>query len=154
MLPIKFRFICISSFRDDFFFRNRPIRNKNCLWQPCLLADRFATSNLYRGPSIVASYQVQVHLAKRFQRRLICGKVTDDRRQGHNSGKNYRKMVIIQLDLDTSQIHLHTAPSFNLTFHSEVITWKPNIQLTNLGWSHDTHYNRTPSTKRQGPIMQ
>jgi hypothetical protein len=28
-------------------------------------------SNLYRGPSIVASYQVSVHLAKRFQRRRI-----------------------------------------------------------------------------------
>jgi hypothetical protein len=26
-------------------------------------------SNLYRGPSIDASYQVSVHLAKRFQRR-------------------------------------------------------------------------------------
>jgi hypothetical protein len=26
-------------------------------------------SNLYRGPSIDASYQVLVHLAKRFQRR-------------------------------------------------------------------------------------
>jgi hypothetical protein len=26
-------------------------------------------SNLYRGPSIAATYQVSVHLAKRFQRR-------------------------------------------------------------------------------------
>jgi hypothetical protein len=26
-------------------------------------------SNIYRGPSIDASYQVSVHLAKRFQRR-------------------------------------------------------------------------------------
>ena len=41
----------------------------NCLWQPCLLMDRDEISNLYRGPSIDASYQVSVHLAKRFQRR-------------------------------------------------------------------------------------
>jgi hypothetical protein len=27
--------------------------------------------NLYRGPSIDASYQVSVHLAKRFQRRFL-----------------------------------------------------------------------------------
>ena len=51
------------------FFRNQPIRNKNCLWWPCLLTDRDEMSNLYRGPSIDAFYQVSVHLAKRFQRR-------------------------------------------------------------------------------------
>jgi hypothetical protein len=51
------------------FFRNQPIRNKNGLWQPCLLTDRDEMSNLYRGLSIDASYQVSVHLAKRFQRR-------------------------------------------------------------------------------------
>ena len=39
------------------------------LWQPCLLADREEMSNLYRGPSINASYQIPVHLTKRFQRR-------------------------------------------------------------------------------------
>jgi hypothetical protein len=48
---------------------SRPIRNKNCLWWPCLLPDRDEMSNLYRGPSIDASYQVSVHLAKRFLRR-------------------------------------------------------------------------------------
>jgi predicted aminopeptidase len=52
-------------------FRNQPIRNKNCLWRPCLLTDRDELSNLYRGPSKDASYQVTVHLAKRFQRRRI-----------------------------------------------------------------------------------
>jgi hypothetical protein len=53
------------------FFRNQPIRNKNCLWWPCLLMDQDEMSNLYRGPSIDASYQVSVHLAKRFQRRRL-----------------------------------------------------------------------------------
>jgi hypothetical protein len=36
------------------FKKNRPIINKNCLWQPCLLMDRDEISNLYRGPSIDA----------------------------------------------------------------------------------------------------
>ena len=50
------------------FFLNRPIRNKNCLWRPCLLMDRDKMSILYKGPSIDASYQVSVHLAEGFQR--------------------------------------------------------------------------------------
>ena len=53
------------------FLRNRPIRNKNCLWWPCLLTDRDEMINLYRGPSINASYQFSVHLAKQFQRRFL-----------------------------------------------------------------------------------
>ena len=64
------------------FFRNQPIRNKNCLWQPCLLKDQDEINNLYRGPYIDASYmyQVSVHLAQGFQRRrLKCEKLTDGR---------------------------------------------------------------------------
>ena len=38
-------------------------------------------SNVYRGPSIDASYQVSVHLAEGIQRRLKCEKLTDDGRQ-------------------------------------------------------------------------
>ena len=36
--------------------KNQPIRNKNRLWWPCLLMDRDRISNLYREPSIDASY--------------------------------------------------------------------------------------------------
>jgi hypothetical protein len=44
--------------------------------------DRDKMSNLYRGPSIDASYQVSVHMAEGFQRRwLKCEKLTDDRHQ-------------------------------------------------------------------------
>ena len=50
-------------------FRNQPIRNKNCLWWPCLLTDREEMCILNRGPSIDVSYQVSVQLAKWFQRR-------------------------------------------------------------------------------------
>jgi hypothetical protein len=56
---------------EKMFFRNRPIRKNNCLWRPFLLTDRDKMSNLYRGPSIDTSYQVSVHLTKRFQRRFL-----------------------------------------------------------------------------------
>jgi hypothetical protein len=52
-------------------FKNQPIRNKNRLWWPCLLFDRDEMSNLYKGPPIDDTYQVLVHLAKRFQRRFF-----------------------------------------------------------------------------------
>ena len=54
---------------EDKIFRNRPIRNKNCLWQPYLLIDQDEMSKRYRGRPINDSYQVLVHLAKSFQRR-------------------------------------------------------------------------------------
>ena len=54
---------------EDKIFRNRSIRNKNCIWQPYLLMDRDEMSNLYRGPYIDAFYQVSIHLATWFQRR-------------------------------------------------------------------------------------
>jgi hypothetical protein len=59
MLHTKFRFIWPSGFRgEDFLEINQ-----------CLLTDRDKISNLYRAPAIDPSYQVSVHLAKRFQRR-------------------------------------------------------------------------------------
>jgi len=53
------------------FSRNRPIRNNNFLWRPCLLTDRDEMKNIYRGPYIHASYQDSVHLAMQFQRRIF-----------------------------------------------------------------------------------
>jgi hypothetical protein len=81
MLPTRFQFIWPYGFKGEDFL-NRPIRNKNCLWLPCLLVDRDENSNHYSGPSIDASYQVSVPLAEGFQRRrLKCEKLTDDRRR-------------------------------------------------------------------------
>jgi hypothetical protein len=41
--------------------------------------DQDKMSNLYKGPSIDASYQVSIHLAEGFQRRrLKCEKLTDN----------------------------------------------------------------------------
>ena len=67
--------ICIFkqelSFFNRRYFRNQPIRNKNCLWWPYLLMDRDEMGNLYRGPSRDASYQISINLGKRFQRRFF-----------------------------------------------------------------------------------
>ena len=58
-----------KQFQRKSCFRNRPIRNKNCLRQPYLLTDQNRMSNSYRGPSTDVSYHVSVHLAKLFQSR-------------------------------------------------------------------------------------
>ena len=52
--------LATKQFQRRRFFRNRPIKNKNSLWQTCLLTDRKKMSNLYRGSAIDASYQVLV----------------------------------------------------------------------------------------------
>jgi hypothetical protein len=54
-------------------------------------------SNLYRGPSIDASYQVSVHMAEGFQRRLKCEKLTDDRRRTTDDGRQVMAKAHIAL---------------------------------------------------------
>jgi hypothetical protein len=49
-----------KKFQRRNFFKNRLIRNKNYMWWPCLLTNRDEMSNLHRGHSIDASYQVSV----------------------------------------------------------------------------------------------
>jgi hypothetical protein len=49
-----------KKFQRRRFSRNQRIRNKNCMWWPCLLTDRDKMNNLHRGHSIDASYQVSV----------------------------------------------------------------------------------------------
>ena len=45
--------------------------------------------------------------------------------KGHYSGKTCRKIAIIKLDFDNPRIHIHTTPSFNPTFRSQVVIRKP-----------------------------
>ena len=64
---------------EDKIFRNWATRNKNRLWRPCLLTNQNEMRNFNIEPSINASYQVSVHLAKQIQRRRIkCEKLSDD----------------------------------------------------------------------------
>ena len=51
--------------------KNRSFRNKNCTWRPCLSTDRDEMSNLYRRPSIVASYKVSVFIVSSFSE-IMC----------------------------------------------------------------------------------
>jgi hypothetical protein len=55
--------LLISSRSINKHGRHRQFMNGHAA---CLLTDRDKMSNLYREPSIDASYQVSVHLAKRF----------------------------------------------------------------------------------------
>jgi hypothetical protein len=64
-------------------------------------------SNLYRGPSIDASYQISVQLGKRFQRRrLKCEKLTDDRQQMPSDGKSSRCLWQGELKIDQSETRM------------------------------------------------
>ena len=48
--PASYQVSChlAKGFRRKSCFRNRPIRNKNCLWRPCLLTDKNGMSNFHR----------------------------------------------------------------------------------------------------------
>ena len=94
------------------FFRNRPIRNNNCLWWPCLLPDLDKLCTLYRGPSIYASYQVSVHLAKRFQRRRFFRN-----RPIRNKNCLWRHCLLTDLD---KLCNLNRGPSIDASYQVSV----------------------------------
>ena len=117
-------------------FLLRPIRNKNCLWRPCLLMDRDKMSNLYKRPSIDASYQASVHLAEGFQRRrLKCEKLTDDGCQVMAKAQialarwaNNRRLTLALITHLEKKIYL-TNPHCSLMW-SYVKSWAP------MTWFH------------------
>ena len=93
------------------FFRNQPISNKNCLWWTCLLTDRDEMSNLYRGPYIAATYQVSVHLAKRFQRRRFF----------YESTNQQHELPVLAMIVNGSKMsNLYRGPSIDATYHVSV----------------------------------
>ena len=95
---------------EEKIFLNRPIRNKNCLWRPCLLIDWNKMSNLYKGPSIDASYQVSVHLGEGFQRiRLKCEKLTDNRRRMPSDGRSSHCLWQSELKRGEGQVRATSA---------------------------------------------
>ena len=91
-----------------------PIRNKNCLWQPCLLTDQDKMSNLYQRPSIDASYQVSVHLAKGFQRRRF---LEIDQLFVNRSGQNEQSSIYA-----SHQVSVHLAKRFQRRLKCEKLT--------------------------------
>ena len=65
MLPTKFQIIWPCGYRREEFFTSANQKQESPV-AASLLTDRDEMSNLYRGPSINASYQVSVHLAEGF----------------------------------------------------------------------------------------
>ena len=82
MLPTKFWFIWPSGFRGEDFKKSANQKQE----LPMMAMFVNGSSNIYREPSIDASYQVSVHLANGFQRRRSkCEKL---RRQMPSDGKS------------------------------------------------------------------
>ena len=73
------------------------------MWRPCLITDQDKLSHRYRGPSIEASYQVSVHLAKRFQRRIF-----------FSSANQKHELPVVAMFVNGSG---HTEQSLYRTFH-------------------------------------
>jgi predicted aminopeptidase len=68
MLPTKFRFIWPNGFRGKESKKSANQKQETPV-VAMFITDRDRMSNLYRGPSIDASYQASDHLARRFQRK-------------------------------------------------------------------------------------
>jgi hypothetical protein len=70
-LLTKFRLIWPNGFREKQLYKSTNQKQELPVVAMfiSLLTDREKMCNLYRGPSINASYQVWIDLAKRFQRR-------------------------------------------------------------------------------------
>jgi hypothetical protein len=89
MLPIKFGFI--GQVVSQKIFRNQPIKNKNCLWQPCLLTkltNMVTTDNscfwlvdFYKKSSLKPSSQMNRNLVGSTYGRL-CIKFPQNRMKG------------------------------------------------------------------------
>ena len=71
----------LAKVSEEKIFRNRTIRNKNCLWRPLLLLDKDKMNNLHRGPSTDSSYEISIYLEKRFQRRSFVYKLTNQKQE-------------------------------------------------------------------------
>jgi hypothetical protein len=65
MLPAKFRFIWPNGFREE--SKKSANQKQESPVVAIFVTDRDGISNLYRGSSIDASYQVSDHLAKQFK---------------------------------------------------------------------------------------
>ena len=128
MLPTKFWLILAKRFQMKRLFRNQPIRNKNCLWWPCLLTDWEEISNLYKGSSIDVSYQVLAHLAKHFQRRPF--------RNQPIRNKNCLRQPCLLTDWDEMS-NLYRGPSIDASYQvlDHLVKWLQRRRFLQIGQS-------------------
>ena len=70
MFPTKFPFIWPSGFRREDVLEINQSETRVACGGHVFVSDRNEMSNLYRGHSIDASYQISVYLGKRFQRKI------------------------------------------------------------------------------------
>ena len=99
--------------------------------------DRDKMSNLYRGPSIDASYPVSVHLAKGFQRRrLKCEKLMNDRRQTPSDGKSshclWQGELTMGIICGAGNAYPSVAPEFAPGFLWSLCCWSIFSFLSNV----------------------
>jgi hypothetical protein len=108
MLPTKFPSFG-QAVSEEKIFRNWPIRNKNCLWRPCLLMDRNEMSTLYRGLHIDASELCRKHLwAVLYKEYSFCSNSIN--KLGHHR----QFLFLIGLFLKTSPLKPHGQMNRNL----------------------------------------
>ena len=100
-------------------------------------------SNLYRGLSIDASYQVSLHLAEGFQRRrLKCEKLMDDRRRTPSDGKSSHCLWQGELKMNDNINMNSTITAFNS---------QTTGQEDRLCWTKD-HYSNVREMTTSGYI--
>jgi hypothetical protein len=86
-----------------------------------LYTDQDKISTIYRGLSIDASYQVSVHLAKRFQRRRFkCGQGVDRHLLG-------LKLAAIKNGMNVPSLHMDT--TYSTSVHFKVSTSQVSIRI-------------------------
>ena len=80
--------------------------------------------NLYRGPCINASYQVSVHLAEEFQRRILkCEKLADDRRRTTDDGRQ----VMAKASFASIVLYLILKTCAFLQYHDPIVRTTPLV---------------------------
>ena len=106
-------FSSFGSMGSEMIFRNQPTRNKNCLWQQCLLTDINKMSNLNRRPSIKASCLVSAHFAKLFQRRIFFSEIDQPETRITYQGSTLRLAL----------------PSYFCKMRVKILYWLPDREL-------------------------
>ena len=124
-----------KQFQRRRFFRNRPIRNKNCMWWPYLLTDR-TKSAIFRGHSIDASYQVSVVAILLTDRDEM-----SNLHRGHSIDDSYQVSVVAILLTDRDEMSiLHRGHSIDDSYQVSVVAMFANRSGRNEQFSYRTFH--------------